>query len=188
MPADISLHDLMTHISGYPDFYPLDFVDRRLVKPILPEALAGGVRRCQARLRAGRALVVQQYRLHAPGHRGRQGQRQAVRAVPQRADPRPPGDDAFRLRAGSGCEGTNAGLHVVCLGAAGARGARGQRLAARRGRSVGLCPGPRPLGPRPDGGPDRKARVIPSHDHAAIAQERPQHRLWLRPECPADRR
>ena len=37
--GDITLHDLMTHISGYPDFYPLDFVDRRLVKPILPEAL-----------------------------------------------------------------------------------------------------------------------------------------------------
>jgi D-alanyl-D-alanine carboxypeptidase len=37
--GDITLHDLMTHLSGYPDFYPLDFVDRRLVKPILPEAL-----------------------------------------------------------------------------------------------------------------------------------------------------
>ena len=37
--GDITLHDLMTHLSGYPDFYPLDFVDRRLVKPILPEDL-----------------------------------------------------------------------------------------------------------------------------------------------------
>lgn len=37
--SDITLHDLMTHLSGYPDFYPLDFVDRRLVKPILPEDL-----------------------------------------------------------------------------------------------------------------------------------------------------
>ena len=37
--GDITLHDLMTHISGYPDFYPLDFVDRRLVRPILTEAL-----------------------------------------------------------------------------------------------------------------------------------------------------
>ena len=37
--TDISLYDLMTHMSGYPDFYPLDFVDRRLVKPIVPEAL-----------------------------------------------------------------------------------------------------------------------------------------------------
>jgi D-alanyl-D-alanine carboxypeptidase len=36
---DISLHDLMTHIAGYPDFYPLDFVDRRLMKPIQTEAL-----------------------------------------------------------------------------------------------------------------------------------------------------
>ena len=37
--GDITLHDLMAHLSGYPDFYPLDFVDRRLVKPILPQLL-----------------------------------------------------------------------------------------------------------------------------------------------------
>src|SRR5262249_42232262 len=28
-----TLYDLMTHASGYPDYYPLDFVDRRLRKP-----------------------------------------------------------------------------------------------------------------------------------------------------------
>ena len=42
----ITLRQLMTHTSGYPDYYPLDFVDRRLVKPIAPDALireyAGG--------------------------------------------------------------------------------------------------------------------------------------------------
>jgi D-alanyl-D-alanine carboxypeptidase len=32
---EISLHDLMTHTSGYADYYPLDFVDRRLMKPVL---------------------------------------------------------------------------------------------------------------------------------------------------------
>ncbi len=37
--GDITLYDLMTHLSGYPDFYPLDFVDRRLVKPIQTEAM-----------------------------------------------------------------------------------------------------------------------------------------------------
>ncbi len=30
---DISLLDLMNHVSGYPDYYPLDFVDRRMQKP-----------------------------------------------------------------------------------------------------------------------------------------------------------
>jgi D-alanyl-D-alanine carboxypeptidase len=43
---DITLYDLMTHVSGYPDFYPLDFVDRRFHKPIacdkLLEEYAGG--------------------------------------------------------------------------------------------------------------------------------------------------
>jgi D-alanyl-D-alanine carboxypeptidase len=32
--ADITLYDLMSHVSGYPDYYPLDFVDRRMLKPI----------------------------------------------------------------------------------------------------------------------------------------------------------
>src|SRR5207253_10781520 len=31
---DITLYDLMAHLSGYPDYYPLDFVDRRMFKPI----------------------------------------------------------------------------------------------------------------------------------------------------------
>ncbi len=43
---DITLYDLMTHVSGYPDYYPLDFVDRRFHKPIdcdkLIEEYAGG--------------------------------------------------------------------------------------------------------------------------------------------------
>jgi D-alanyl-D-alanine carboxypeptidase len=44
--SDITLLDLMNHTSGYPDYYPLDYVDQRMQKPITPEALlkqyAGG--------------------------------------------------------------------------------------------------------------------------------------------------
>jgi CubicO group peptidase (beta-lactamase class C family) len=32
--SNITLHDLMSHVSGYPDFYPLDFVDRRMLKSL----------------------------------------------------------------------------------------------------------------------------------------------------------
>jgi CubicO group peptidase (beta-lactamase class C family)/dienelactone hydrolase len=32
--GDVTLLDLMSHTSGYPDYYPLDFVDRRLRSPI----------------------------------------------------------------------------------------------------------------------------------------------------------
>jgi len=43
---DITLLDLMNHVSGYADYYPLDFVDRRLETPIAPDDLiqryAGG--------------------------------------------------------------------------------------------------------------------------------------------------
>ncbi len=36
---DVTLHDLLTHTSGYADYYPLDFVDREMGKPILPDDL-----------------------------------------------------------------------------------------------------------------------------------------------------
>jgi CubicO group peptidase (beta-lactamase class C family) len=43
---DITLLDLMHHVSGYPDYYPLDFVDRRMAKAIRSDELlrqyAGG--------------------------------------------------------------------------------------------------------------------------------------------------
>ncbi|HEY3861088.1 MAG TPA: serine hydrolase domain-containing protein [Verrucomicrobiae bacterium] len=43
---DITLLDLMNHVSGYPDYYPLDFVDSRMESPISPDDLieryAGG--------------------------------------------------------------------------------------------------------------------------------------------------
>ena len=43
---DVTLLDLMNHTSGYPDYYPLDFLDRRLQRRIDPDELlrqyAGG--------------------------------------------------------------------------------------------------------------------------------------------------
>jgi CubicO group peptidase (beta-lactamase class C family) len=38
---DITLHDLMSHVSGYPDYYPLDFVDRRMLKPEAVDKIIG---------------------------------------------------------------------------------------------------------------------------------------------------
>jgi CubicO group peptidase (beta-lactamase class C family) len=44
--SDVTLLDLMNHTSGYPDYYPLDFVDRRMLRPITLDGLlkeyAGG--------------------------------------------------------------------------------------------------------------------------------------------------
>lgn len=37
--SEITLYDLMAHTSGYTDYYPLDFVDRRLMRPIREDAL-----------------------------------------------------------------------------------------------------------------------------------------------------
>jgi CubicO group peptidase (beta-lactamase class C family) len=36
---EITLGDLGAHLSGYPDYYPLDFFDSRMEKPITPDAL-----------------------------------------------------------------------------------------------------------------------------------------------------
>ena len=36
---DITLYDLMTHVSGYPDYYPLDFVDREMAKTATADAI-----------------------------------------------------------------------------------------------------------------------------------------------------
>ena len=44
--GDITLGDLGAHVSGYPDYYPLDFIDKRMASPILADDLlrtyAGG--------------------------------------------------------------------------------------------------------------------------------------------------
>jgi CubicO group peptidase (beta-lactamase class C family) len=46
LAGDVTLYQLMNHTSGYPDFYPLDFVDRRMGRPIAVDSLikeyAGG--------------------------------------------------------------------------------------------------------------------------------------------------
>jgi D-alanyl-D-alanine carboxypeptidase len=39
--ADVTLLDLMNHVSGYPDYYPLDFVDRRLMQPAKTDEVIG---------------------------------------------------------------------------------------------------------------------------------------------------
>jgi D-alanyl-D-alanine carboxypeptidase len=37
--GDITLLDLMNHTAGYPDYYPLDFLDRRMLQPITLEGM-----------------------------------------------------------------------------------------------------------------------------------------------------
>jgi CubicO group peptidase (beta-lactamase class C family) len=36
---DVTLYDLLTHVSGYPDYYPLDFVDRRMQAATTPDEI-----------------------------------------------------------------------------------------------------------------------------------------------------
>ncbi|MGO8931694.1 MAG: serine hydrolase domain-containing protein [Limisphaerales bacterium] len=39
--AHITLLDLMNQVSGYPDYYPLDFVDRRMMQPVKTDEVIG---------------------------------------------------------------------------------------------------------------------------------------------------
>ena len=185
---DITLYDLMTHTSGYPDYYPLDFVDRRLVKPIAEDALLAKY--------AGARLDFE------PGERwsysntgyvllGRVVEKVSGKPFGRFLEERvlePLGMTHSAVGPGSERGGTGAGIHVVRPGAAGAGGAGGRRLAARRGRPVGVGARPGPLGPRPDRRPGARAGVDPPHDHAAVAEQRPAHALWLRPERAPGRR
>ena len=63
---DITLLDLGGHLSGYRDYYPLDFVDQEMAKPATPRSDHQRVRHAAARLQSPLALFVQQYRFSHP--------------------------------------------------------------------------------------------------------------------------
>ena len=75
----------MTHTSGYPDFYPLDFVDRRLGSPIRVDALLAEYAGAKLDFEPGSRWSYSNTGYIAPGPCGRQGQRPAVRPVPRRS-------------------------------------------------------------------------------------------------------
>jgi len=68
--SDITLLDLMNHTAGYPDYYPLDFVDRRLLRTISLDGLlkeyAGG----KLDFEPGSPIFLQQHGLYPSRRRG----------------------------------------------------------------------------------------------------------------------
>ena len=177
---EITLYDLMTHAAGYPDYYPLDFVDRRMAKAIDPDQLlkeyAGG----EARLRPGPAVVVQQHRVRPARADRREGQRQAVRRVPVRAHPEAARDGAHRLRPEGRPAGLGPGVHRIRPRPAGAVEARGAGLDPRGRRPVHDPVGPGEVGRGPRLREGAQAGVVPPHDHAAGTGRRPVQGLRLR--------
>ena len=95
---DITVRDLMNHTSGYPDYYPLDFLDRRMLKPISFEGMLKDYAGVKLDFEPGTPLLVQQHGLHHPRRHRRQGGRRAVRHVPREAHPEAAEVGAFAVR------------------------------------------------------------------------------------------
>ena len=134
---EITVLDLMNHVSGYPDYYPLDFVDRPMQKPIaLDELIARfGARPLDFAPRS--RYSVQQHRVRdARAHRV-EGGRRTVRRVPKATHPRPARPPQHRLRAQPG-ERARVRRRLRHLGARAARGGRqgGTGLGRCRGRAL----------------------------------------------------
>ncbi len=177
---DITLLDLMNHVSGYPDYYPLDFVDRRMLKPIDPDELIRRYAGAPLDFEPGTRWSVLEYRLRPAGTDSREGERTAAGILHAREDLRAARHDPHDLRPEGGRPSGRTGLHVVRLDEAHTRGSRG-RWVGRRGRRHLLHGGRhRPLGRGADGWSRAETGVVGADDQAADARQRAIEQLRMR--------
>ncbi len=176
----ITLYDLMTHTSGYADYYPLDFVDRRLARPIDEDALLAKY--------AGTKLDFE------PGARwsysntgyvllGRVVEKVSGKPLGQFLnervlDPLRMTHSAVQPRSDIGSRAR--GYTAFALGPLEPAIPEADGWLQRSGQPVGVRTRPGPMGPRLDGGPAAQARVVPLDDVATGVEELPAHGLRLR--------
>ena len=131
--SEITLLDLMNHVSGYPDYYPLDFVDRPMAQGHRQRRGHPPLRDAAARLRAGLALFLLEHRLPHPGPDRREGRRRTVRGFPGPADPPAARPGPYRVRARSARPGLRPRAHVLLARRAGDRAPGGPGWVAAAG-------------------------------------------------------
>ena len=149
--SDITVRDIGGMVSGYRDYYPLDFVDRPMAAAAAERRDRQGLRRAAARLRAALPLLLQQHRLPAARPHRRDRRRRAVRRRAAAAAVHAARADAHPLRAGARRPRHGRGLHAARSRRrrAGDSGRRG--LDRRRRRDLVDAVGPAALGPGADG-------------------------------------
>ncbi len=184
--GEISLYDLMAHTSGYADYYPLDFVDRRLREPIVEDALLAEYAGAELDFEPGARWSYSNtgYTLLGRVVEKASGQPMGQFLKERVLDPLGMTHSAFE--PGSDLKGRRKGYTSFALGplepavpeakgwlgAAGGLWSTGPDLA----RWDLALMGERVL----------KPRLTPTHDHRENAHQRQLHRLWLRPEYPPD--
>ncbi len=83
---EVTIRQLLSHTSGYQDYWPQDYVPPLMLKPITRRRHHGPLGAQAARFRSRHQVAVQQYQLrHRRRHR-REGFRHAAAAVPRPAD------------------------------------------------------------------------------------------------------
>jgi len=139
---EITLLDLMNHVSGYPDYYPLDFVDRRLAAPIAADDLIRQYATRALDFEPGGALVLQQHRIYYPRTGGGKSVGRIAAALSPAPHFRPGGHESHVFLDHPDGKGHCARPRVLCLEFPGKRGARiGNVALFRRGNSIhcGRC-------------------------------------------------
>ena len=147
--GDITLYDLMTHLSGYPDFYPLDFVDRRLRKPILAEALLAEYAGAKLDFEPGERWSYSNTGYTLLGHIVAKVSGKPFGQFLKERILEPLGMTHSAFEPGPEVTGLNERLHVVCPGAARARGARGRAAGCTPPGVCGRLPRTSPAGTSP---------------------------------------
>ena len=181
--GDITLYQLMTHTSGYTDYYPLDFVDRRMSKPIPLDTLIQEYAGTKLDFEPGSRWSYSNTGYIILGRVVEKVSGQSFGEFLRKRILNPTGDEGFGARPNLAGPVAGSWLPDICSRTPGTGEAGGRRLAVRGRWFVDLRPRPGSLGYRLDGRQSAQARVDPIDDNPCSADRWPDQKLWMRLEC-----
>ena len=133
---EITIRQLLSHTSGYQDYYPLDYVAPFMQKPVTAEGILDIWAKKPLDFDPGTRWQYSNTNFRRGGQHCGEGFRDAADGVSGSPHSRPAGDDQ-RDRSGGEIDGAvrRCRLHALCPGTSAPRAARGPRLAVRGGRA-----------------------------------------------------